>query len=109
MAVEHVEINQICKNEPLRALGDRFGEFRHAIGIILCRNVIVHASPVVNVVDLADAEHRSAALGEKIEQHWLRRLDGIVMAPLRALKIAWLSCKRTRDHATHAIGSVKNL
>ena len=48
-------------------------------------------------------------LGQHVEHHGLRRLDGIIVPPLRALKISRRAGERPRDHAAHAMRAVEHL
>ncbi len=109
MAVEHVEIDEIREDEPARLARERFGELGYAVGIIFCGDVIGDATPVVDVVNFADAENGNFCVGEHIEKHGARRLDGIIVAALGATIIPWRAGERTSDDATNTMRSLKKL
>src|SRR5580700_610739 len=109
MTVEHVEIDEIREDQTFGALSYRFGELRHSIGVVLGSDVVVDATTVIDVVNLAHAEDWRFALGENVKQQWLGRLDGVIMTPLSALKVTRWAGKRSRNYASHAIGSIENL
>ncbi len=88
MPVQHVEIHEIAENKPVLSLAHRGCQFLHPVGIVFRCDVVLYAAPIVDVVNLADAKHRHRSLLQYIQQHRLRRIDGIIMPPWRAHKIA---------------------
>src|SRR3984957_6969505 len=103
MPVEHVEIDQVSEDQAGGLSSERFGNFGNAVGIIFCGHVVIDAAPVVDVVNLADAENRYAALGEHIHQHGTRRRHGEVVAPFGAAKIPGGADEWPGDHAADAV------
>ena len=88
MAVEHVEIHEIREDQPLRPARERFGELGHAVGVVFRGDVIRDAAAIVDIVNFADAEDGNFAVGEHVEQHRARRLDGVIVAAFGAAKIS---------------------
>src|SRR3954463_2287020 len=99
MPVKHVKIHEIAKDQSTRALAKGSSELVHAVGIALCGDVIFYPAAVVNVVNLADAEHRHAALLQYIEQYRLRRIDRVIVPPRSTHKVPNLTSKRPCNYA----------
>ncbi len=59
-------------------------------------------------MNLADAEHRHFSFRQHIHQHRARRLDGVVMTPLRALEIARRAGERPGNYAPHAMLAIEH-
>jgi hypothetical protein len=108
VAVKHVEIDEIREDQASRPLLQSLLQFRHAVGVVFRRDIVVDATAVIDVVNLPHAENGRLLLGEYVEQHWPRRFDGVVVAPLGAPEIAWRAGERPRDHAAHTVRPVKN-
>src|SRR3954447_16468764 len=107
MAIKHVEIHQIAKDQSTRALAKGSSELVHAVCIALCGDVIFYAATVVDVVNLADPEHRHAALLQYIEQHRLRRIHRVVVPPRSTHKVPSLACKRPCNDAPYAMRAIQ--
>src|SRR5579863_5131965 len=107
MAVEHVEINEIAEDQAAAALTKRGGEFFHTVGVAFGGDVVFHAAGVVDVVNLSDAENWYGALCKDVQQHRLRRIDGVIVAPRRSHKVSRRSREWPGNHATHAMRPVE--
>ena len=86
----------------------RGGKFLHTVGVAGCGDVVFHAAAIVDVVNFADAEDGHGALFEHVEQHRLRRLDGVVVPARRPHKISSRPGERPRDHAADSIRPIQN-
>src|SRR5690348_17929485 len=107
MAIKHVEIHEIGEDEAFAALRKRLRKFGNAVGIVLSDDEIGNAAAVVDVVDFADTEDGHAALGENIEKHGARRLDGVVVATLSAAIISRRPREGASNHAADAMRAVE--
>src|SRR5215471_16274669 len=107
MPIEHVEIDQVCKDESCGPAPKSLCEFRHSVRIVFCGHILGHASPVVNVMNFADAENWNVASRQHIEQHRSRRLNCIVVPPLGSPKTSGPTGKWPRDHAPYAMRSIE--
>src|SRR5882762_6817720 len=108
MPIQHVEIHQVAEDQSVRPLVHRGRQFLHSVGVRNSRDVALHASPVINVVDLSDSENRHLLLRQHIHQHRFRRLYCIIMAPRRSHKMSRSSCEWPRDHPPHAMRTIQN-
>ncbi len=109
MAIQHVEIDEVGKDKTARLARERFCKLGHAVSIVFCGDVIGDATPVVDVVNFTDAENGNFCVGEHIEKHGARRLDGIIVAALGATIIPWRAGERTSDDTTNTMRSLKKL
>src|SRR6266550_3894670 len=107
VAVQHVEIHQVAKNEPAFALADCYRQFFHAVGVALRGHVFFDSAAVVNVMNLADTKHANFTLRENIHQHRLRRVHRIIMPPRRPNIVSRHSREGPRDHASHAVRPIQ--
>src|SRR5713226_1945733 len=109
MAEEHVEIHEVGKDQTGGTVTKRGAEFLHAVGIALCGDVLFDSAAVVDVVNLSNAEHRNILFQENVEEHGLRRFDGIVMAALGAFEISRRAEKGPRNDASDAMRPIEQL
>ena len=107
VAIQHVEIHEVAKNQPPFPLLRRRRQFLHAVGIALGGDVFLDAAPVINVMNLANSEDAHFALGKNIQEHGLRRIDGVIMPPRRPHKISGNSRERPGNDAPHAVRPVQ--
>src|SRR6266478_1079466 len=107
VAVQHVEIHQVAKNESALAFADRRRQFFHAVGVALCRHVFFDSAAVVNVMNLANSENANFTLRENIHQHRLRRIYRIIMPPRRPNIMSGHSREWPRDHPSHAVRPIQ--
>src|SRR5580704_8053761 len=103
MPVQHVEVHEIAEDETPLSLTNRGCQFLHTVTVVLRGDVVLDATPVVDVVNLADAKHRHRPFPQYVHQHGLRWIDGIIMPPRRAYEVARLACERPGNHAPHSI------
>src|SRR5882762_3034735 len=107
VAVQHVEIHQVAKNESALAFADRRRQFFHAVGVALCRHVFFDSAAVVNVMNLANSENANFTLRENIHQHRLGRIHRIIMPPRRPNIMSGHSRKWPREHPSHAVRPIQ--
>src|SRR6266705_1201027 len=107
VAIEHVEVRQICEDEPALPLADRGRQFFHPVGVVFRRDVFFDAAAIVYVMNLADSKHSHFAFRQDIREHWFRRVHRIVMPARSAHKVAWRSRERPRDHSPDAMRPVQ--
>src|SRR6266851_1528061 len=107
VAIQHVEIHQIAKNESALAFANRGCHFLHAVGVAVRRDVLFDSAAIVNVMNLANSENANFALRENIHQHRLRRIHGIIVPPRGPHEVSRRSRKRPRDHASHAVRPIQ--
>ena len=101
MPVEHVEIHQVDEQQPRAVRLQRCQRLGDAVGVALGLDVVGHALPAVDVVNLPDAEGEHARLLQPRHQQRLGRIDGVVVAPHGARKAAGLPLERPRNHPPH--------
>src|SRR5260370_15970567 len=107
VAVQHVEIHQVAKNESALAFANRGCHFLHAVGVDVRRYALFDAAAIVNVMTLATSENANFALRENIHQHRLRRIHGIIVPPRGPHEVSGLPRKRARDHASHPMRPIQ--
>src|SRR5205807_9880678 len=99
MAVQHIEIHQIAKNESTLPLTGCYRQFFHAVGVAFCRYVLADAAAIVDVMNLADSENSNFSFHEDVHQHRLRRVDDVIVTPCGPHKISLCYCEWPCDHA----------
>src|SRR6266849_2349746 len=109
MAEEHVEIHEVGKDQTGGAFTERGAKFVHAVGVAFRGDVLFDSAAVIDVVNLSNAEHRNILFQEDVEEHRLRRFDGIVMAALGALEISGRAEKGPRNDAPDAVLPIEQL
>ena len=88
MAVEHVKIHEVGEDQTARLLREGLSQLGHSVGVVSRGDVIFHAAAVIDVVNLADAEHGNFFLGQDIQQHRAWRLDRVIVTAFGAAKIS---------------------
>ena len=101
VAVEHVEIHQVDEQQPRAVRLQRRQRLGDAVGVALGLDVVRHALPAVDVVNLPDAEGEHARLLQPRHQQRLGRIDGVVVAAHGAPEAAGLPLERPRNHPPH--------
>src|SRR5208283_60327 len=67
----------------------------------------VYAAGVVDVVNFAYAENGGFIFGQDVEEHGLRRLDGVIVAAFGAAEISSRAGEGAGDYSANAIGAVE--
>src|SRR5260370_9145814 len=107
VAIEHVEIHQVAKNESALALTDCRRQFLHAVRVTLCGDVFFHSAAIVNVMNLANSENTHFLFRKNVHQHRPRRINSIIVPPRGPHEVSRRSGKRPRDHASHAVRPIQ--
>ena len=107
MAIQHVEIHEVAKNQSISAFVNRSRQFLHSIGIRFCGDVLLHSAAIINVVNLADAEDLHTFFGKHVHQHRSRRIDRVIMSSRSARETSRRSRKRPCNYPSHAMWPVQ--
>src|SRR5690349_1743995 len=109
MAKLLIEIDEVYKDQPFGLSLHRGDGLLHAVVIVFRLDRMRDAAAEEDVSDFPNGIHGNVFRGEAIEQHALRRRNGVIVPVRSTGKRAGLSYERTGDDAAYFVGSVENV
>ena len=107
VAVKHVEVDQVGKDQTARVLLERMNRLVDRLLVVLRGQVFGHTHRIVDRSNLADANHVEIFILQGRQQIFARRRHGIVVTVLGAIEISGLAQKRPRDHASDFVFAIE--
>src|SRR2546428_1205907 len=108
MAVKHVEIDKIGKDQTTGRLLQCVNSLIDRLGIVLRAEILRHSQRIVNRSNLPDTHHVEAFICQDWKKVFAGRGNGIVVSILSAVKRSWLTEKRSGNDAANFVLAIKH-